>query len=114
MIRRADEYSVEQRPCGGSANDFEVRQFYSKDELFGLARLFCEIVFKPHDLIPLHAHENEAEIFHVLEGELVAIDENGVETPFKQGDYMVTGGGEKHSLRNDTEKTARIMAVIIV
>lgn len=114
MIRRKDEYTVEHRPCGGSKGDFEVRVFYSKDEMHGKARLFAEIVFQPGDLIPLHEHNDEVEIFRVLEGELVSIDENGGETPFREGDYMATGDGNKHSLRNDSGKTARIMAIIAV
>lgn len=114
MIRKSDEYTVEYRPCGGSEENFEVRTFYKKDEMHGNARLFAEIVFKPGDLIPLHEHANETEVFRVLEGELVSIDENGGETPFCEGDYMLTGGGNKHSLRNDSGKTARIMAIIMI
>lgn len=114
MIRTPQDFVAEHRPIAKSPNDFEVRQIFSKDELMGYSRLCGEIVLKPRDLIPLHAHENEAEIFLVLEGELVSIDENGAEAPFRRGDYMLTGNGAKHSLRNDSGKDARILAVIMV
>lgn len=114
MIKTPDEFVTERRPIAKSENDFEIRNIFSKDELMGYSRLCSEIVLKPGDLIPLHAHENEAEIFLVLEGELVSIGEDGAETPFNLGSYMLTGNGAKHSLRNDSGKDARIMAVIML
>lgn len=113
MIRKHDEFTVERRPCGGSEVDFEVRHFFNKDDTLGKMRLFSEIVFQPGDAIPIHAHVDNMEVFRILEGELVAVEDDGSEIPLKIGDYMVTGGGAKHSLRNDSGKTAKIMAIIV-
>ncbi len=114
MIRKNDEYTVEKRPIGGSEHLFEVRHKFSQDELMGYSRLFAEILIEPNVTIPLHQHNNEAEVFLVLEGELVSIAEDGSETPFRLGDYMLTGNGDKHSLRNDGDKLAKIMAIIMI
>lgn len=114
MIKTPAEFINEQRPIAKSVNNFEIRHIFSNDELMGYSRLCAEIVLKPGDFIPLHAHENEAEIFLVLEGELVSIGENGAETPFLPGSYMLTGNGARHSLKNNSGKNARIMAVIMI
>lgn len=112
MIRKSSDYRAEHRPCGGSADDFEVRHRFTKEEAFGKARLFAEICFGPGQEIPMHAHNNEFEMFFVIEGSLVGIDRDGNETPFEQGDYMLTGYGDSHSVRNDSGKPAKIMAII--
>lgn len=114
MIRENDAYTVENRPCGGSTDIFELRHRFTAEDTFGKTRLCSEIIFEPGYLIPLHAHEKDVEIFYVLDGELVNIDESGVETPFLKGDYMVTGGGQKHSVRNDSGKRAKVLAIIIL
>ena len=113
MIRKSGEYTVENRACGGSSDIFEVRRRFRPEEMFQKTRLFSEIVFEPGFLIPMHTHQNDVEIFYVLEGELVSIDADGGEKPFVKGDYMVTGGGESHSLRNDSGKLAKILAIIM-
>ncbi len=113
MIRKSGEYTVENRPCGGSKEIFEVRHRFSKDETFGKTRICAEIIFEPGYCIPFHPHGPDAEIYMVLEGELVSINEDGSEEPFVQGDYMVTGGGAKHSVRNDSGKRVRMMAIVI-
>jgi len=113
MIRKSGEYTVENRTCGGGTDIFELRHRFTAEEMFQKTRLFSEILFEPGFLIPMHAHENEVEIYYVLEGELVSLDENGGKTPFVQGDYMVTGGGRRHSVRNDSDKPAKILAIII-
>jgi len=113
MIRKSGEYTVENRPCGGSSDIFEVRHRFTCEEMFGKTRLFSEIVFEPGFVLPMHAHQKDVEIFYVMEGELVSIDGDGGEAPFVTGDYMITGGGGRHGLRNDSGKRARILAVII-
>lgn len=113
VIRKSGEYTVQYRPCGGSQNDFELRHRFSKEEMFGKTRLCAEIVFQPGDVIPLHRHGPDAEIYYMLEGELVSISEDGTEEPFTEGDYMATGGGAGHSVRNDSGKMARMLAIVI-
>lgn len=113
MIKKNNEYTAEQRACGGSTDIFEVRHRFTKNEVFGKTRLVAEIMFEPGNLIPLHAHKDDVEIFLVLEGNLVSISEDGAETPFNSGDYMVTGGGGTHSIRNNSDKPAKLLAIII-
>ena len=113
MIRKSSDYQVEHRPCGGSQCNFEVRHRFTKEEMFGKARLLAEICFEPGQEIPLHVHQNDFEVFYVLEGSLVSIDKDGNESPFELGDYMLTGYGDSHNIRNDSGKPAKIMAIVV-
>lgn len=114
MIRRKDDVRQEKRPIAGGNGEIGFRHRLEKDEMFGKCRLCAELTLEPGNSIGLHAHENEAEIFYLLEGELVSVGGDGAEEPFRQGDVMSTGGGGKHSLRNDSGKPATMLAVIAV
>ena len=74
-------------------------------------RLFAEITVEPGCSIGTHRHDDEAEFFYVLEGEPTVLDE-GVQKTLHPGDAHLCCSGDTHGLRNDTDKTARVLAVI--
>lgn len=112
MIRRNDDVRKESRSIAGGNGEISFRHRLEKDEMFGKCRLCAELTLEPGNSIGLHAHENEVEIFYLLEGELVSVNEDGSEEPFGRGDVMSTGGGGKHSLRNDSNAPATMLAII--
>lgn len=114
MIRRKQEYTVEHRPCGGSTRDFELHRRFTKEEVFGRAVFWGEIIIEPNAEIPLHRHLDNVDVFYVLEGKLMSVNEDGSEEPFERGDAMVTGGGSSHAVRNDSCETAVILATTLV
>ena len=60
---------------------------------------------------PLHEHPWEHEIF-VLQGEAVARNGKGVETPVGEGDTVFIPPGEEHCLTNKGGGTFRFMCII--
>jgi len=113
MIRRKDEYAVERRPVGGGIGDIEFRHKFSVEETLGKCRICAELVIQPGQTIGEHAHINDVEIYYVVSGELVSVDEQKDETSFKQGDMMFTGGGAKHAVRNDSNEPVHMLAIVI-
>lgn len=68
---------------------------------------FIEEYNDPGTAIPLHIHENEDEIFRVLEGEL-KVDVDGKKTILKAGDMAFCPRGVPHSWRVTGDKKAKV------
>lgn len=113
MIRKKEDARLERRSIGGGTGELELLHRLEGGELFGRGRLCAEITLQPGESIGLHKHEGEAEIYLMLSGELVSLDENGGEQPFAAGDIMVTGGGASHAVRNDSGAPATLFAVVM-
>jgi uncharacterized cupin superfamily protein len=71
------------------------------------------LTLPPGASIGTHAHEGERELFYVISGEAV-LTEDGRESILKPGDASLTGGGGTHALANRSEKSAEIIALIIM
>ncbi|GHU81259.1 oxalate-binding protein [Clostridia bacterium] len=112
MIKKSDEFREERRVIAGGKGEIILRHRFERDDMMEKCRLFAELTIEPGNSIGEHAHVEDMEIFYVLEGELVSIGRDGSETPFRKGDAMLTGGGDFHSLRNDSDKPAKMLAVI--
>jgi hypothetical protein len=61
------------------------------------------------DSPPLHIHETEDEIFHILEGECL-VHVNGRESIGRSGDILIVQRGKPHTYRVETE-TARFLTI---
>lgn len=59
--------------------------------------------------IPWHNHENEEELFYIVEGELIMEIENQEAFTMKSGDLFVVRKGENH--RASSEKECLIMLI---
>jgi quercetin dioxygenase-like cupin family protein len=76
-------------------------------------RLMGYLELKPGDSVGSHSHENESEIYYIVEGELV-LSEGGVEERLQRGDVHYFNTPKlSHSIRNDSGKDASFIAVII-
>lgn len=114
MVKRAsemhDKINVAMRGGEGSVL---IHEILDKGEYQGHARLMAVITLKPGCSIGEHLHENEEEIFYVLEGEAVYND-NGKTEIMHQGDSCVCLSGQKHSLSNGSEtENLSVFAVIL-
>ena len=90
-----------------------VREVLNKGEYKGAARLVAEIVLEPGCSIGAHIHENEEEIFYIMEG-TATYNDNGKEEILRKGDSCVCLAGENHSIANrETEEILRVFAVIL-
>jgi mannose-6-phosphate isomerase-like protein (cupin superfamily) len=114
MIVKANQYREERRVIADGNGEILLRHKFEREQLFGKSRLVAEIIIKPGYSIGMHKHDPDAEIYYMLSGELVSIGADGGEEPFLPGDAMLTGGGDSHSVRNDTGKDAVMLAIVML
>lgn len=114
MIKRKSEMksAVKEQMRGGDGRAV-VTDILSKGEYKGKARLVGTITLEPGCSIGAHVHEDEEEIFYVIEGEAVYND-NGKEEILYCGDSCICSDGQTHSIANRTsDKKLVIFALIL-
>ena len=76
------------------------------------ARMFAELTLKPGCSIGYHPHEKETEYYFILSGSGL-VNDNGKEVQVKQGDSVITGNGDSHSIKNTGTVPLVFTAVIV-
>jgi mannose-6-phosphate isomerase-like protein (cupin superfamily) len=114
MIRRTEDMIKEIREqMREGKGHVEITHLFKKDELHGKsARLIAKLTLNPGCSIGLHPHENDEEIFYVINGK-GRVDDNGKTYEVSAGDATLTGGGETHSIENIGTEPLEVMAVIL-
>ena len=89
----------------GGHGPIETDIVYKKEELLGKATLFNRLTIKPGSSIGGHDHVTDAEIYYVLEGEIV-VDDNGKEVVMtvKVGDKVITSKYSGTQVKLDGEE----------
>lgn len=114
MIKRAENMTaaVKVNMRGGDGQAV-VTDVLNKDEYKGHARLVGTILLEPGCSIGEHIHENEEEVFYIIEG-TATYNDNGKTEILHKGDSCICLGGEKHSIANRTEnENLTVFAVIL-
>ena len=114
MISKSGSHREELRAIADGEGEIILHHKFEREQLFGKSRLVAEVTIRPGHSIGLHKHDPDAEIYYMLSGELVSIGADGGEEPFLPGDAMLTGGGDSHSVRNDTGKDAVMLAIVML
>lgn len=96
----------------GGAGATGKTTFFAPGEAPQWLKLAAVLTLEPGVTIGRHDHTGESELFYVLEGELYGYDQ-GAEILLRPGDVTLTGGGQLHELQNRSDKTARVLAVIV-
>ncbi len=114
MIKRNSEMTstikVNMRGGDGQA---VVTDVLNKGEYNGHARLIGTILLEPGCSIGAHVHENEEEVFYIIDGTAVYND-NGKKEILHKGDSCICLGGQTHSVANETEnENLTLFAVIL-
>lgn len=73
--------------------------------------MVAENTLDPGSEIAYHAHENDDELFVIIEGEGL-YRENDTDVPVGPGDMLFLTRGNAHGLRNLGEGSLRLLAVI--
>ncbi|WOO41739.1 cupin domain-containing protein [Rubellicoccus peritrichatus] len=87
-------------------------QGYRKQPLLLPADLNCDgalvqiVEIPPHTSCPLHHHNHQTEVFHIIEGE-GRMTIGGKTVHLKPGDTVTTEPGERHEAINASDKTWR-------
>jgi quercetin dioxygenase-like cupin family protein len=114
MIRRNSDMTSTVKPnMRGGDGSAVVTDVLNKGEYKGASRLVATITLEPGCSIGEHVHENEEEIFYIIEG-TATYDDNGEIRTLKKGDSCICLGSQKHSIANRTEdETLVVFAVIL-
>ena len=96
----------------GGEGTLRCTHLLEQGESFGKINLCALIEIESGQSVGVHSHGPDAEIYYLLKGRLAATDD-GVETFLEEGDSMLTGNGGTHSVRNDGDQTATLMAVVM-
>lgn len=70
------------------------------------------ISVRPHEELPVHAHEHEDQFYYVLEGEGV-VSWGGREYPLRPGTAVLIPPGVPHGVRNPHDTPLRYLDVFI-
>ena len=103
MIKRSNDMTatVKVNMRGGDGQAV-VTDILNKGEYQGHARLLGTILLEPGCSIGEHVHENEEEVFYVIEG-TATYNDNGKTEILHKGDSCLCLGGQKHSIANREE-----------
>ena len=87
-------------------NPFNIKCLISGEETQGRLATFEEIV-APHSGPPLHTHEDQIEVFHIISGSIV-FELEGDRFTVDAGGTAVIPAGKTHSFTNATDQEAVI------
>jgi len=113
MVTKSIDLPAEQRVnMRGGSGTVQISHAAAKGTLPPGLRLYAKLTLPPGAGIGEHAHEQETELFYVLQGQGEMLD-GGVWTPLSPGDATSTGGGQSHALRNTGDGPFVVMATIV-
>jgi mannose-6-phosphate isomerase-like protein (cupin superfamily) len=83
----------------------EIHFYYSPKIIAEVNNEYVKIAKIKGDKVPWHTHENEDELFYILEGSLVMEIENKPSFEMNKGDLFVVPKGAIHKVSSDKECT---------
>lgn len=113
MIKRKENMktAVRENMRGGDGS-VKITDILDAGEYNGKSRLIGVITLEPGCSIGAHVHENEEEVFYIMEG-TATYNDNGETVTLYEGDSCVCLGGEEHSIANRTGSAVKVFAVIL-
>jgi mannose-6-phosphate isomerase-like protein (cupin superfamily) len=113
MILRVNDISAEEliKPKNGIGK--ATRIAYDKAcEYSGDIQMFAVMSLDSDSTIGYHVHEDNMEIYLILDGKPV-VNDNGTEEILNPGDMLITEKGQGHSMSNKTNDPVTFLAIII-
>jgi mannose-6-phosphate isomerase-like protein (cupin superfamily) len=113
MIRQDGEYRIDvrERMRDGQGKVKIEHLWEIGTELKAKNRLCARLTLEPGSSIGFHAHDQEEEIFYIVEGKAEA-DDNGKTVMLAAGDTILTGNGAGHAIRCAGDRPLVILAFI--
>lgn len=113
MIKHKNEMeTVTVENTGNIAGVIKKEVILTPAEMLDKAYMFNVIHLPSGSMIKEHPHFPDAEIYYVLEGEVVVTDNDKTEV-LHAGDAVFTGNGDRHSVRNESGRDAKFLACIL-
>lgn len=99
IIKKQDVVTDVVTGLAGGTGEVKRTHFITQDQFNGAGRLFAKQVLAPGHTIGEHLHENEQEVYVILEGKARYYD-NGTEVELEAGDVTLCPSGETHAIEN--------------
>lgn len=113
MIKRANEYSVEEiEGLKGGKGYVTVINFFEKEDFLGKGRLYGKSIIKPGNSIGYHTHEGDQEAYYILKGRAL-YNQNGKDYVLNPGDLAICKEGEAHSIEADEGEDLEYIMLIL-
>ncbi|MDD5945690.1 MAG: cupin domain-containing protein [Clostridia bacterium] len=112
MLVKSGEGMKEYRVIRNGVGEILMVNKFGPDETANRCKMVAELNIEPGQCIGYHAHVDDIELFYMLEGELICV-EDGEELTLLPGDMTSTSCGEKHQLINRSDKLAKVLAIVI-
>lgn len=113
MVKHSKDFPVDLRPqMRGGNGVVQIQNFVTSQDLNEKGRLFGTITLEPGCSIGYHTHDNDSELFYILEGE-GQYDDNGTTLTVKAGDVTYTPAGTGHSIANRSDRPLKLVALIV-
>ncbi|HOK55794.1 MAG TPA: cupin domain-containing protein [bacterium] len=112
MINKREDMEFEEREkMRGGEGIIKILHFFKKEDFKANVRLCAKLIIEPGCSIGLHQHLDEDEVFIILKGKGIMYDGKN-EYSVKEGDAILTGNGEQHSIKNIGKDNLEIIAFI--
>lgn len=97
---------------GNIAGTIAKEVVLTPSEMLDKAYMFNIIHLPSGSKIKEHPHFPDAEIYYILEGEVIVTDNDKMEV-LHAGDVVFTGNGDRHSISNESGRDAKFLACIL-
>ncbi|MEK7516942.1 MAG: cupin domain-containing protein [Patescibacteria group bacterium] len=97
-----------QKKCHGGEGQILFREVFNRRDFESNLQHLHETIIYPNSTIGYHLHEGNEEIYYIIEGEGI-MTVNGEERKVSRGDAIITHSGSKHGLRNNSDKSIKIL-----
>jgi len=114
LFKKQDQVVSYKENMRGGQGTIMLNELMPKELLNGKSRLFSTITIEPGCSIGFHTHEKECEIFYVIEGTLIYNENNDNEYTINVGDSVLNENMSGHSVRNESNCKAVILALILL
>ncbi|MDO4280511.1 MAG: cupin domain-containing protein [Peptococcaceae bacterium] len=112
IIRDQEQVSETMENYAGGQGKIDFKTVVPPALLKDEAKLFKVLSFDAGAAIGDHAHVDNYEIYYILEGEGIAVD-NGQEITVHPGDVVYTADGATHSIRDAGDGNLVMLACVI-
>ncbi|SIT73996.1 cupin domain-containing protein [Edaphobacillus lindanitolerans] len=111
MIKQAAETIRIDHSHGGEGSIDLSRIVVPEDRLEGI-KLFARVTVHPRSTIAYHIHREESEVYYLLEGKGIFIDNGGKRIPVTAGDFCMIQKGQGHGIENPHDEKIEMLAIV--
>jgi mannose-6-phosphate isomerase-like protein (cupin superfamily) len=113
MIKKNGNFEkiIKKEMRGGKGEVIIEKLWNEETELKANNRLFAKLILTPGSSIGFHKHENEEEVFVIIQGQ-AEMDDNGKVEILNPGDTILTADGAGHSVKSIGDTNLEMLAVI--